>query len=565
MTITRRIVKGMLHSLRIQNVALIPQVEIEFDNKFNVLTGETGAGKSIIVGSFQFILGEKLKPTVIRGGESFAKVDVVFNVSGSELGPIAKITGIEFSDNTVILTRILKADGRSECRINGDVVTVAILKEAAAHLIHIHGQHDTEVLLRPKNHIEILDAFGSEYIPTSKSEYIEEFERLRGLREGLKNFGGTDAERGRMADMYAYQIREIENARLKDNEDEQLTEFKQKMMNFEKINNGLATAAAVFQSEDGAGFGRVIAALASVSHLDSKLEKILEAARAVQYDIDEVSDSITNYLDALEYDEEKFRAVDARLDEIKVLKRKYGSDISAIFAFLADARASLEFLTRSAEEIEETKKRIARQEDVVRAVGAKLTDARKDAAERFSNEMVRGLSELGMERAQVSVKFKEIAPTGNGCDEVEFLFSANAGEAVRPLANIISGGEMSRFMLALKTVTARIDNVSTLVFDEIDTGIGGTMGTRIAEKIQTLSKFHQVIVVTHLPQIAAMADTHFQITKTETGGKTVTGIKKLGLTEQVGELARMVGSAADGASALQHAEALKRWAKEFKK
>lgn len=554
----------MLQSLKIQNIALIPQVEIEFDNKFNVLTGETGAGKSIIVGSFQFILGEKLKQTVIRNGESFAKVDAIFSIAGSELEPIAKLTGIEFRDNVVILTRILKADGRSECRINGDIVTIAVLKEAAAHLIHIHGQHDTEVLLRTKNHIEILDSFGSEYVCTVRADYLEEFERLRKFREELKSFGGTDAERDRMIDMYTYQIREIENATLREGEEEELVEYKQKMMNFEKISNGLTTAASVIQSEDGIGFGRVVSALASVANLDSKLEKILEAARAVQYDIDEVSDSIINYLDALEYDEEKFRAVDARLDEIKILKRKYGSSIPQMFSFLADARASLDFLTRSIEDLEQTKKRITVQEGLVREAGARLTEARKDAASRFSDEMIRGLGELGMERANVVVSFKGIAPSTSGCDEVEFLFSANAGEAVRPLASIISGGEMSRFMLALKTVTARIDNVSTIVFDEIDTGIGGTMGIRIAEKIQTLSKFHQVIVVTHLPQIAAMADTHFMIAKAEVGGKTITNIKKLSDAEQVHELARMVGSAADGVSAQQHADALKKWANNFK-
>jgi len=554
----------MLQSLKIQNVALIPQVEIEFDNKFNVLTGETGAGKSIIVGSFQFILGEKLKTTVIRSGESFAKVDAVFSMRGSELGPISKITGIEFDDNTVILTRILKADGRSECRINGDVVTIAVLKEAAAHLIHIHGQHDTEVLLRNKNHIEILDAFGCQYIPKVKAEYIEEYERLRSYREGLKAFGGTDAERDRMIDMYTFQIREIENARLRNGEEVELSEFKQRMMNFEKISNGLSVASSVFRGENGAGFGQVIAALTSVAHLDSKLEKILEVARTIKYEIDEVADSVTNYLDTLEYDEEKFRAVDARLDEIKVLKRKYGTDISQILGFLADAREKLDFLTRSIDDIEQTKKRITAQESIVRAVAAQLSEARRDAAERFSAEMVRGLGELGMERADIMVKFRTIEPSGNGCDEVEFLFSANAGEAVRPLASIISGGEMSRFMLALKSVTARIDNVSTVVFDEIDTGIGGTMGTRIAEKIKALSKYHQVIVVTHLPQIAAMADTHFQIAKGEVGGKTITSILKLKDSEQVHELARMVGSAADGASAQQHAEALKKWANGFK-
>jgi len=552
----------MLQSLKIQNVALIPQVEIEFDGKCNVLTGETGAGKSIVVGSFQFILGEKLKPTVIRSGENFAKVTAVFTVAGSEIEPIAKLTGIEFPENTVVLARTLKSDGRSECRINGDVVTVAVFKETAGFLIHIHGQHDTEVLLRPKNHIDILDAFGGGPVRSAKVAYSEEFEKLTKLRAGLKSFGGSDAERDRMIDMYTYQIKEIENAQLREGEDIELQEFKQKMMNFEKIHENVGAAVGVL---GGLEFGRVVSALTVAAKVDVKVEKLLESVRSVQYDLDDVESSLVGYLDSMEYDEEKFRKADARLDEIKVLKRKYGADIPQIFSFLADTRASLDFITRSAEDIESTKRQIAIQETEVAAAGAKLTEARRQAAGKFSSEMVAGLGELGMERASVEVGFREISPTGNGCDEIEFLFSANVGEAVRPLASIISGGEMSRFMLALKTVTARIDNVSTVVFDEIDTGIGGTMGVKIAEKIQTLSKFHQVIVVTHLPQIAAMADTHFLIEKAETSGKTVTSIKKLKEAEQVDELTRMVGSTEDGQSAKQHAEALKKWASLFKK
>ena len=551
----------MLQSLKIQNIALIPQVEIEFGGKFNVLTGETGAGKSIIVGSFQFILGEKLKSTVIRGGETFAKVDAVFNVAGSELEPIAHLTGIEFRDNTVILTRILKSDGRSECRINGDVVTVAVLKEAAANLINIHGQHDTEVLLRPKNHIDILDAFGGEPVRSARALYIEEFEKLRGLHAGLKKFGGTDAERDRMIDMYSFQIREIENANLRDGEDEELANFKTRMMSFEKINENLGTAVGVLGALE---FGKVVSALAAAAKLDTKIEKLLESARSIQYELSDAKDGIANYLDGLEYDEEKFRTADARLDEIKVLKRKYGTTIPEIFAFLADTRASLDFLTRSVEDIEKTKTQIAAQDSAVRAAGVRLTTARRASADKFCAEMVRGLAELGMEHARVEVAFRGVEPGTNGADEIEFLFSANTGETLRPLANIISGGEMSRFMLALKSVTARIGNVATLVFDEIDTGIGGAMGARIAEKIQTLSKFHQSIVVTHLPQIAAMADTHFLIEKAETAGKTITGIKKLGEQNQISELARMVGSADGNQSARAHAESLKKWAKEIK-
>ena len=551
----------MLQSLKIQNIALIPQVEIEFSKAFNVLTGETGAGKSIIIGSFNFILGEKLNKTVIRAGATSARVDAVFGVSGAVGQDVARLSGAEVEDNTVILTRTLKADGKSECRINGSVVTTAMLKEAAALLVNIHGQHETEILLKSKNHLYILDGFGGQKINKVKNEYREEYDRLLDLRAGLKAFGGTDAERDRLVDMYSYQIKEIENARLSENEDGELQAFKQKMMNFEKIHNGLNEALQAFKESS---FRSVISAISSVSKLDSKIEKMLENARAVQYDLDDIENGVQNYLDGLEYDEEKFRNADARLDEIKILKRKYGSSIAQIFAFLADTRASLDFLTRSVEDIERTKKQIAEQENIVKRVGAELTEVRKQTAEVFERELVGQLKDLGMPACRIQVRFEDITPTASGCDEIEFLFSANAGEGVRPLASIISGGEMSRFMLALKTVTARLDNVNTLVFDEIDTGIGGTMGIKIAEKMQILSKTNQIICVTHLPQIAAIADTHFLIEKYEKDAKTISGIKVLSHAEQVNELSRMVGAAATDKTAREHALAMKEWADNYK-
>ena len=552
----------MLQSLKIQNVALIPQVEIEFSKAFNVLTGETGAGKSIIVGSFNFILGEKLNKNVIRAGATNARVDAVFNVSGVVGNSVTQLCGIEIEENTVILTRTLKADGKSECRVNGTIVTTVMLKDVAALLINIHGQHETEILLRSKNHLNMLDGFGGQKVRSAGIEYDEQYQKLLVLRAGLKAFGGTDAERDRLVDMYSYQIKEIENAKLSENEDEELQTFKQKMMNFEKINNGLNTALQAFKESS---FGGIVSAISGVARLDSKIEKMLESARAVQYDLDDVESSIQSYLDGLEYDEEKFRTADSRLDEIKVLKRKYGSTIPQIFAFLADTRASLDFLTRSVEDIEYTKKQITEQENIVKSVGAELTAVRKQTAQIFENELVNQLKDLGMPACKIEVRFDNVQPSASGCDEVEFLFSANAGEGVRPLASIISGGEMSRFMLALKTVTARLDNVNTLVFDEIDTGIGGTMGIKIAEKMQILSKTTQVICVTHLPQIAAIADTHFLIEKFEKDSKTISGIKVLQHTEQINELARMVGAAATDKTAREHAVAMKEWASNYKK
>ena len=563
----------MLSSLRIQNIALIPQVEIEFDRAFNVLTGETGAGKSIIIGSFNFILGDKLKPSVIRSGEKFARVDAVFSVGEAVAEQIVELTGIEIEterngdiengaeNGMVILTRTLKTDGKSECRINGNVVTVAMLKDVASNLIHIHGQHEHETLLKPKNHIDIVDGFGGVEVAKVKSEYIVQYEKLLKLRGELKSFGGSDEERDRLVDIYKYQIREIESANLRENEDEELQEFKQRMINFEKIYGALNSALDGFR---GLNYREIVSAIGLVSKLDSAVDDIHQRARGIQYEIDDIESNIQSYIDGLEYDEEKFKIADARLDEIKVLKRKHGGTVSQVLAFLEKTKAELEHLTRSAEDIENIKRSIEEQERTVIEYGERLTEARKRAAGKFSVAIVGQLKDLGMPACKLEVRFGEIKPSSNGCDDVEFLFSANAGESVKPLASIISGGEMSRFMLALKTVIAGLRSVDTLVFDEIDTGVGGNMGTKIAEKIQILSRSTQVICVTHLSQIAAMADSHFLIHKTEADGKTTTGISKLTSPQQIDELARMVGAVAGDVTAREHALAVKKFSDTFK-
>ena len=551
-------------SLKIQNIALIPQVEVEFSRALNVLTGETGAGKSIILGSFNFILGEKLSKDVIRAGANHARVDAVFSVSGIIAEQVLDISGIEVDvsvDNTVILSRTLKIDGKSECRINGNVVTIGVLKDVASKLINIHGQHEHEVLLKPKNHVNILDSFGGNKIYQIRNKYNEQYQKLLDLKKGLKTFGGTDAERDRLIDMYRYQINEIENASLREGEDDELHEFKQKMVNFEKINLGLSSVLELFKDMP---YSSIVSSLNSVSKLDSKIERILENARSLQYELNDVESNIERYIGSLEYDEEKFKNADARLDEIKVLKRKYGGTIPQIFTFLNETRGSLDFLTKSVEDIENIKKNIKTQELIVENVGIELTEIRKEVSGRLIEGLIGQLKDLGMPACKIEIDFnKTNGATGNGFDEIEFMFSANAGEKVKPLASIISGGEMSRFMLSLKTVVARLGDVETLVFDEIDTGIGGTMGMRVAEKLQTLSRNTQVICVTHLAQIAGMADSHFLIKKDVTDGKTITNITSLNKNGQIEELARMIGSGS-GDTAREHAVSIKKVCDDFK-
>ena len=529
---------SMLKSLQIKNIALIPEVEIEFGEGLNVLTGETGAGKSIIIGSFNFVLGQRLDKTIIRQGAAFARVDAVFAVAGAERAKITDISGVDFSDNTVILSRILKADGKSECRISGTVVTADVLRNSAAVLVNIHGQHETEVLLKPKLHVTILDNFGGQKVHAVRCEYLEEADRLKELQKQLKTFGGDEYERKRLVDMYQYQIKEIEDAKLKDNEDVELAEKKSRMQNFEKIATNLGEIVGNLCGDNGVedGVRQFVAGLSGLSHLDSRIEKFYETAKSLKIELDDLSGDIQSYLDNLEFDENEFKRVDARLDEIKVLKRKYGSSITEIFAFLNDTRASLDFLCRSEQDTERIKREIQAQEKIVAEHADRLIAVRQQTAKVLEQKLVEQLKDLGMPSARFEC-------TNISVDGVEFLFSANAGESVRPLVHIISGGEMSRVMLALKDVTANLEGVGTLVFDEIDTGISGTMGHKIAEKMAAICKFHQVIAVTHLAQIAARAASHFLICKTEAGGKTLTTVHKLTEGGHKEELTRMVGGA----------------------
>jgi len=528
----------MLRSLRIQNIALIPEVEIEFGDGLNVLTGETGAGKSIIIGSFNFVLGQRVDKNVIRQGAAFARVDAVFNVMGAERARVTEVSGVDFSDNTVILSRTLKPDGKGECRISGTVVTADVLRRCAEILIHIHGQHETEVLLKNKNHVNILDNFGGQRVHSVRHEYDDEYDKLQSLKKSLKTFGGDEMERKRLVDMYQYQINEIESAHLKDNEDTDLAEKKARMQNFEKIASGLSAAAAAFEGDAGVEtrVRQFVGSLSAICHLDPRVEKMCESARSLKLELDDLGGDIQNYLDGLEFDEDEFKRVNARLDEIKVLKRKYGSTIADIFAFLNDARSGLEFLNRGEQDMERIKREIAEHEKMVAGAAEKLVEARRQAARALEEKLVEQLKDLGMPSAQ----FECTDITVGGA---EFLFSANAGERVRPLVHIISGGEMSRFMLALKAVTANLEGVGTLVFDEIDTGISGIMGHKIAEKMAAICKFHQVIAVTHLAQIAARCDHHYLIKKEEVNGKTITNVTKLGPAAHDQELTRMVGGA----------------------
>ena len=550
----------MLERIKIQNVALVPQVEIEFGEKFNVLSGETGAGKSIILGSFGFILGDKISKNVIRTDAAFAKVDAVFRVSTDVAARVEDLCGSMCEDGLVVISRTVKVDGRGECRVNGDVVTAGGLRDVASLLINIHGQHEAAALLKPRCHIDILDEFGCKDsgFKTTLEAYRREYATLGGLRGGLKQFGGDESERVRLIDMYQYQIGEIESAGLREGEDEELSERKQVMQNFDKIRRGVDGAAGAF-AEGGVSdtVGRVVSGLGAVSHLDARLEGIYDKAKALAMEAEDLGDVLSEYLDDMEFDEDEFAQVDARLEVIKGLKKKYGGSVAEVLAFLEAARDKLAFLTKSEADIERVKAEIAAQEVVVEKAAAQLRSQREEKGAVLCERVAGHLRELGMPACRI------------GFDEdFAFMFSANAGEPMRALSSVISGGEMSRFMLALKAVASSEWEVRsekwevgtqgsgvTLVFDEIDSGISGDMGVAVASKIAAISKTHQVIVVTHLPSVAARADTHFLISKAVEGGKTLTGVAPLDTDGMVAELARMIGG--DRESAMAHARTMK--------
>lgn len=517
----------MLNTLRIQNMALIPAVEINFGEAFNVLTGETGAGKSIIIGSLNFIFGDKLSVNAIRHGADFARVTAVF-------------------DETIIV-RTLHANGKSEIRVNDEPMTLKGLREVASSLIDIHGQHDTEKLLDAKNHLNILDAFAK----TDLTAYQDAYHVLQDLKQELASYGDNPEERARLLDLYQYQINEIERANLSVDEEDSLNQRALVLRNAEKMAEGLQQAVDSLTEADGAlGFAQK--KLCGVQQYDQKLQALAERLGGANSEIGDILLDLRDYLDSMDFSAEALESVYDRLDEIKNLKRKYGATVGDVLAYLEKTQNEYQRLLQAGDTIQTLEKQIGAQTAVVAELAAAVTAQRKAAGQALAARLIEQLKDLGMEQTRFEVQFSAVAPKSNGADAVEFMFSANVGQPLRPLAQIISGGEMSRLMLAVKTV-ANPEPQKTLVFDEIDTGISGKMGVALAGKLKALSQQSQIIVVTHLASVAAMANTHFLIQKNADAEQTVTNVYPLAAGDREKEIARIIGG---GATALAHARAL---------
>ena len=557
----------MLKTLYLKNIALVDEAEIAFSEGLNVLSGETGAGKSVILDSIDFVLGAKADKGMIRSGQSECSVRAEFTCEPELLRPVLEELDLEESDALLIVRR-LNADGRGSLKVNGCPMTATMLRKLTSQLVDVHGQSEHFFLLKETNQLRLLDQIaGTEQ---ERAEVASLLKERRAYAEKLSSLGGDEGERERRADILRFQIDELENAAHKEGEEEELTALRTKYQNAEKILGGLRTVRDALLSDGGASDAVNTAhrGLISIEKYGdyAALSERLESALAEIEDIGETAESLAEELDI---DEREAERVENRLDEIKSLKKKYGGSVEEALNFLSRAKEELQLLENSAEECEKLKALLDGNAKKLYSACEALTKKRKEGAEGFTRRVTEELKTLNIPSARFEIAFdpysEEDLPRAHaeGLDRVKFLFSANAGEPVKELGKIISGGEMSRFMLAVKAQLSSIGTIGTYIFDEIDAGIGGKTARVVAEKFADIAKTTQIIAVSHLAQIAAFADRQFLIEKKEEGGRTFSRIRPLEEEERAGELVRLLGGE-QGGSALMHAEELLKNARAYR-
>lgn len=557
----------MLKTLYLKNIALVDEAEIAFSEGLNVLSGETGAGKSVILDSIDFVLGAKADKGMIRSGQSECSVRAEFTCEPELLRPVLEELDLEESD-TLLIVRRLNADGRGSLKVNGCPMTATMLRKLTSQLVDVHGQSEHFFLLKETNQLRLLDQ-----IAGTEQERVEVASLLKERRAYAKKFsslGGDEGERERRADILRFQIDELENAALKEGEEEELTALRTKYQNAEKILGGLKTVRDALLSDGGASDAVNTAhrGLISIEKYGdyAALSDRLESAIA---EIEDIGETAESFAEELDIDEREAERVENRLDEIKSLKKKYGGSVEEALMFLTRAKEELQLLENSAEECEKLKVLLDGNAKKLYSACVALTKKRKEGAEGFTRRVTEELKTLNIPSARFEIAFdpysEEDLPRANaeGLDRVKFLFSANAGEPVKELGKIISGGEMSRFMLAVKAQLSSIGTIGTYIFDEIDAGIGGKTARVVAEKFADIAKTTQIIAVSHLAQIAAFADRQFLIEKKEEGGRTFSRIRPLEEEERAGELVRLL-SGEQGGSALMHAEELLKNARAYR-
>ena len=548
----------MLSLLHIENIAVIASADISFDQGFNVLTGETGAGKSIVIDAISAILGQRAYRDMIRTGTEKASVQAVFQ-NVPELSWFQE-NGVAYDAETVIQREIF-LDGRNICRVNGTLVTVSILHKLGLQLINIHGQHDSAALFDEDNHLQLLDAFAVN-APLLDS-YSETYRQVTALRKQIDDMSMDEGEKLRRMETLQYQIQEIEQAELEAGEDEELEQRRKLLQNAEKLSRSLNEAVeAVYGGDDTDGAVSLLDTasreMSRIARYDDSLAALQARLSDLMYQVQDVAMELRTAQDTFAYSEQELDRIEERLDIIHRLRRKYGASCADILAYLDKAKEELDRIEFADDHLEKLKKKLAQAEAEATSAALKLRQSREKAADVLSERILQELFQLDMPRVQFECRFTEIPLGPNGADAVAFYMSANAGEVLKPLNKVASGGELARIMLALKNVLAEQDQVQTLVFDEVDTGVSGRAAQKVAEKLRSVARNKQVLCVTHLPQIAALAHTHLLISKGERNGRTYTTVTPLDMEGRKAELARIIGGAAITETTLKSAEEMLR-------
>ena len=554
----------MLSHLHIKNIALIDELDIDFTSGLNVMTGETGAGKSIIVDSMNLVLGERADRDLIKSGEENAWVEAVFDIQKTGLKTILAEYGLDGGEDTLVFSRELSSTGKNICRINGRLTTLGVMKEISDRLVDLHGQHEHQSLLDEKNHLSFLDKYAGDEVKALKEQTALVYGEYRAVVKRLHGITGKEGERDRQLDILKFQMNEIKNAKVALGEEEALLTERDKLQNSEKITTALnfgydALYGGTASAEAALGtLKQVIQSIGDISKLDERYEKILERLNEVYYGMEDTAFEIRDCKDEWSFDPQRLEEIENRLDLLHTLKRKYGGSIDAILDFYDHTQKEYNDLLDSEHMIEELTQKLSGLKDTLSTRCEALTKKRKEGALRFEQDVMGQLADLGLKNAKFEVRFLDTVQDSfgaDGWDTVEFYISTNPGEPLKPLKKVVSGGEVSRIMLGLKNISAGLDELQCLIFDEIDTGISGHMAHVVGEKMLHISRQRQVICVTHLAQIASLADRHFLITKQTGEERAQTGVAQLGWERRIAEIARLAGGS-ESSAALMHAEEL---------
>ncbi len=560
----------MLKELRIKNYAIIDELNIDFKAGLNILTGETGAGKSIIIESLGLILGERVSDECIRSGEDSATVEAVYDISRiKNIKETLSESGIETENNELIIRRQISRSGKNRSYINNSAVNLSLLKDIGDMLVDIHGQHEHQTLLHPENHSIVLDLFGNTLHLREKCK--ENYSNLQNLQREVNELINKERERVQRIDLLNFQKEEIDKAELKIGEDDDLKNEKNLLQNAERLHRYATESYEALYSTEGSvveKLNSVITNITEINKIDLSAGKILDDGKEALFEIEDIASRIRDYTGKIEFNPDRLSEIDDRLAEITALKRKYGTNIEDVLTYRKKIDEDLEILSKSQERMDGLNAEIEKLKKEMEDVSIELARKRGKASDKFESMIEKELKELKMEKVRFNVNFSyeeddssfikykgkcvKVFPEGIG--KIEFFFSPNIGEDLKPLSKIASGGELSRVMLSIKNILTNKDSIPVLIFDEVDAGIGGGVAEVVGEKLKKVSKGRQVFCITHLPQIASRADSHFQIAKKTSNNRTVTSIKELKDDERVEEIARMAGGKVITDTVRKHAE-----------